>query len=43
MNVIKFPEPEQPAPTTAESYELGDTLEAAFEVHRMIFNLGSWN
>jgi hypothetical protein len=36
MNVIEFPEPKQPAP--AEMNRLGDGLETAFEIHRMIFN-----
>ncbi len=38
MNVIQFPAPEQPAPPAVDQHELGDELETAFEVHRMICN-----
>ncbi len=38
MTVITFPAPEQPAPPPSEENRLGDELETAFEVHRMICN-----
>ena len=45
MTVIDFPNRHKPAlvnseltPTPPDQLDLGDTLEAAFDVHRMIFN-----